>query len=66
MTVNFTANPRPVRVAWKLDDGSELAVEPFTGRASTDRIDVMELKNTVRQTFSCCIIKIHTFTYNLD
>jgi len=46
VTVNFTANPRPVRVAWKLDDGSELAVEPFTGRASTDRIDVMELKNT--------------------
>lgn len=46
VTVNFTANPRPVRVAWKLDDGSELAVEPFTGRASTDRIDVMELRNT--------------------
>lgn len=48
VTVNFTANPRPVRVYWRLDDGSELMVEPFGGRASPDnRFDVADLKNTV-------------------
>ena len=49
VTVNFTANPRPVRVYWKLDDGSELQVEPYGGRASPDnRFDVSDLRNTVR------------------
>jgi hypothetical protein len=64
VTVNFTANPRPVRVAWKLDDGSELAVEPFTGRASTERIDVIELRNTVRCFNYAGLNSTHT-TYHL-
>lgn len=53
MTVNFTANPRPVRVYWRLDDGSELMVEPFGARASPDnRFDVADLRNTVSLYFT--------------
>ncbi|XP_046651705.1 fasciclin-3-like isoform X3 [Daphnia pulicaria] len=45
ITVNFTANPRPSSVAWKLDSETELAVEPFTGRSSDPRVEVFELKS---------------------
>ncbi len=47
ITVNFTANPRPSSVAWKLDSETELAVEPFTGRSSDPRVEVFELKSLV-------------------
>lgn len=46
ITVNFTANPRPTRVFWKIDE-TELPVEPFTGRSSNERFDALELRNTV-------------------
>lgn len=47
ITVNFTANPRPSAVIWKLDGETELAVEPFTGRSSDPRVEVSELRSTV-------------------
>lgn len=47
ITVNFTANPRPSSVLWKLDGETELAVEPFSGRSSDPRVEVSELKTTV-------------------
>ncbi|XP_045027491.1 fasciclin-3 isoform X5 [Daphnia magna] len=46
ITVNFTANPRPSAVIWKLDGETELAVEPFTGRSSDPRVEVSELRST--------------------
>ncbi|XP_057374486.1 fasciclin-3-like isoform X1 [Daphnia carinata] len=46
ITVNFTANPRPSNVVWKLDSETELAVEPFTGRSSDPRVEVSELRST--------------------
>jgi len=45
ITVNFTANPRPIRVYWKIDE-TELVVEPFGGRMSNERFDASELRNT--------------------
>ena len=47
ITVNFTANPRPSNVAWKLDSETELQVEPFSSRSSDPRVEVTELRNTV-------------------
>lgn len=50
VVVDFTANPRPVRVYWKVDDDKQLNVFPFDGSAAGhDRFDVAELKQTVRQ-----------------
>ena len=47
ISVNFTANPRPSSVAWKIDGDTELPVEPFTGRSSDPRVEVFELRSTV-------------------
>lgn len=64
ITVNFTANPRPSNVVWKLDGDSELIVEPFTGRSSDPRVEVSELRNTVRKmsynmpSFPSCLFKL--------
>lgn len=52
ITVNFTANPRPSAVIWKLDGETELAVEPFTGRSSDPRVEVSELRSTVIESSS--------------
>lgn len=51
ITVNFTANPRPANVIWKLDGETELSIEPFTGRSSDPRVEVSELRNTVSFVF---------------
>ena len=49
IVVNFTANPRPTRVAWVIDDGPRFEVEPFGGASGDSRVErVYELKNTVR------------------
>ena len=50
--INFTANPRPVRLYWELEDGTQVNVEPFpfdTERRSTagERFEVFQLRQTV-------------------
>lgn len=47
ITVNFTANPRPTTVIWKLDTETELPVEPYSSRSSDPRVEVSELRSTV-------------------
>jgi hypothetical protein len=47
ITVNFTANPRPSSVAWRIDGETMLAVVPFPGRSSDPRVEVSELRSLV-------------------
>jgi len=48
VVVNFTANPSPIRVYWKVEDDSQLNVVPYDGPSTNDRFEVYELKTTVR------------------
>ena len=63
ITVNFTANPRPSNVAWKLDSETELQVEPFSSRSSDPRVEVTELRNTVISYYFCFLSQRNDFFF---
>jgi len=51
VVVNFTANPSPIRVYWKVEDDSQLNVVPYDGPSTNDRFEVYELKTTDQSAF---------------
>lgn len=60
VAVNFTANPRPVRVYWNMEDDTQLSVVPYDIRASThDRFDVMQLKEMVSRLVPVALLGHH-------
>ena len=44
VVVNFTSNPKPRFVTWRLDDDTAIPVEPFSPGAASTRYEVGPLR----------------------